>query len=448
MRPRTPRALALGWTGAATLAFDARRLQREHTLFVRFMPAYEGAYRGVVVSDSTGQYRLGMAPYASLSQPAVEAHLGAEIVTAPLPDPILSNHDFRYGAPPQRAPRWLTLALSLGAQHADLYLNGEALGTLKPAALSLAGPLRLGRLARAQALQDQFYGLIDDVAIFERALSASEVRALSRAERVEPRLEGLLALVSFDDTETSGAELAVERIGAAQLVPVSKHRDVRADAAQLTHPLGARRLELPFESGQIWTVIQGANSAGSHHDTSAFAIDLQRVDPALVHHNPERKSGGSALHSQGQVIRAAAAGEVVAVVDCFAQRGRGTCVMDGSAAPEGERAWRNLVCVEHTPGDVGCYLHIEQARARVKRGARVAAGAALASVGASGTQTAHLHLALSDRSEPNQPGTFSDLVTIPFELGPHEVSNDFGRSWQRVDSALPRPGQWLRAVRP
>ncbi|HET7539918.1 MAG TPA: peptidoglycan DD-metalloendopeptidase family protein [Polyangiaceae bacterium] len=446
------RALALGFTGFATLAFDASRLAGDHTLVVRFMPIYEGAYRGVLVSDESGGYRVGMAPYSSLGQPALEVSLGGVTSTSPLPAPILSNHDFRYGAPPQPSPRWLSLVVSVRASQAQVFLNGEPLGTLALSERAFSGQLYLGRLAHPLGVQDQFYGYIDDVVLFDRALDAPEVRALAHTERIDAKLAGLVGLADFDEhehderdeRELAGVTLARSLRGAAEVVALGSERDPRADSARFPRPSGVPSLTLPFARGQVWMLIQGMNSARSHHDSAAFALDFQRMDPTLA--TPaEHQAGAAARRSAGQPFFAAAAGKVVSRVDCFGDDNRGLCP-GMKRRPEGdpEHANRNLICVEHAPSVVTCYLHSQARSARVQVGDSVPAGALLGLVGQTGAREAHLHFALSDRAEPNEPGAFDELTTLPFEFQDYEASSDFGRTFEYVRSGTPSPGQWLR----
>lgn len=438
------RALALGFTGFATLAFDSTRLNGDHTLVVRFMPFYEGAYRGVLVSDESGGYRVGMAPYASLGQPAVEVSLGGVTSTSPLPAPILSNHDFRYGAPPQTSPRWLELVISVRGSQARLFLNGELLDTWGVTERAFSGPLYLGRLARSLGVQDQFYGFIDDVLVFDRALDAPEVRTLVQTARSDTKLPGLVGIADFDERNEPDTNLRYRLSGAAELIALGSERDRRADSSRFPDPIGVPSLTLPFARGQVWMVIQGMNSARSHHDSSAFALDFQRMDPASQA-PVERQAGAAARRSSGQPIFAAGAGKVVSRVDCFADDNRGLCP-GMKPRPEGDpdHANRNLICIEHAPSVVSCYLHLQARSARVRVGDHVPAGALLGLVGQTGAREAHLHFALSDQAEPSKPGAFSDLTTLPFEFQNYEASNDFGRTFEHVRSGTPSPGQWLR----
>jgi murein DD-endopeptidase MepM/ murein hydrolase activator NlpD len=103
-----------------------------------------------------------------------------------------------------------------------------------------------------------------------------------------------------------------------------------------------------------------------------------------------------------------------------------------------------LVCVEHAAEEVSCALHLARASLRGALGDHVTRGGELGAVGKTGVPNVHLHFAVTDRAEPNEPGAFAPLVTLPFTFSDYEVSNDFGASWQRVPQGVPSPGQWLR----
>lgn len=453
------RALALGWQSAVETRFEARRLNADHTTSVRFMAAYEAAFRGVLVSDGTGSYRLGLAPYSSLGSPAIEVAVGGVTFTHPLPDPVLTDNDFRQG-PPQQPPRkWRQLALTQTAGLVSVYLDGARLAEFAAGDAPAAGTVRFGRLASAGEVQDQFYGLIDEVAIFERPLAASEVEALARKSQPESPVTGKVLGFSFDvwPQAMRPPEPPLTLLGSARFCEVSPTRLDAADSAELPKPRHETRFTLPFAEGQVWLLIQGINSRLSHNDSAAFALDFLRVEPSLVSlhglrsvpHDNTRVPGGSHAASAGAPFVAAADGTVVARVDCFPDDNRGRCpdaaYGDVSQAPAaGAPANRNLLCLQHAAGEVSCALHLQSSSIRVKAGERVLRGRELAKVGRTGARTVHLHFAVGDSSESNVPGSFTSLVTFPVAFSDYEVSTDFGASWRRVDEGVPSPGEWLR----
>jgi hypothetical protein len=211
------------------------------------------------------------------------------------------------------------------------------------------------------------------------------------------------------------------------LTAVSREHRAELDEPRLPSPEHQTRLELPFAAGQVWMPIQSINSALSHHDIAAFAVDFIRVEPNFVADNPRPVPGGSHRASLGQPILAPAAGQVTALVDSH----------------ESGASSSNFVCVQHATHEVSCLLHMLPG-ASVREGASVAGGETLARVGSTGAATVHLHFALSDLPESTTLGSDSPLVTIPAAFSDYEASTDFGRSFHHVDRGMPGPGEWVR----
>ncbi|HKO52614.1 MAG TPA: peptidoglycan DD-metalloendopeptidase family protein [Polyangiaceae bacterium] len=410
-------ALSLAWSGSAQANIDAQQLNGDHTLSMRFMPAYEAAFRGVLLADESGSYRIGLAPYATLSAAAIEVSVGGAIFSYPLPAPALTNNDFREGVPQQPRAKWRQLAVNRQGVRVTVNLDGAKVGELTAGSLPATGKLYLGRLAHPDGPQDQYYGLIGQVIIDEQALAPSSLSLR----------------------------------GSASLVPVSSDGDAQLDARRLPEPTHTTRFSLPFPDKQVWLVIQGVNSALSHHDIAAFALDFIQVDPGLVRGNPERRPGGSHGATDGASLVAAAGGRVVSVVDCFANDNSGRCTNDGNQAPPIGRSGarnRNLICVEHSAGETTCLLHLRQGSVRVAPNAQVERGATLGLAGRTGVPAPHLHFALCDRAEPSEPGEFTDLVTLPVAFDDYFASDDFGKTWRHVARGTPTPGQWVTRTKP
>lgn len=426
------RALALGWGDFATTTLDAAPLNGDHTLSVRFMAEYDASYRGVIVADSSGSYHLGMAPYASLGRPALELCVGGACFTYPLPDAVLTDNDFRAGPPPQPPRRWRQLAISRRRSTIVVAYDGNLVGSFEVGALAAAGRLQLGRLAQPLfGVQDQFYGLIDDLRLWTLGLDDAELTRLTSGSSHGARSSSPPphAAIDFDDSGVTSLSLR----GSARLAPVSREHRAALDQTHLPPPQHQTRLELPFSAGQVWMPIQGSNSALSHHDIAAFAIDFIRVDPRFVSDNPGRVPGGSHHASQDQPVLAPARGQVVSLMD---ERG------DDERSPAGD-ALSNFVCVQHRAGEVSCLLHLRKGAA-ARESASVEPGAVLARVGQSGTATVHLHFALSNLPETKAPDVDSKLVTIPAAFSDYFASTDFGQSWHHVERGVPAPGEWVR----
>ena len=413
---RTIPALSLAWGGSARTNFDSQQLNGDHQLKLRFMAAYEAAFRGVLLADESGSYRVGLAPYASLATAAIEVRVGGAIVTYPLSASPLTNNDFREGVPLQPHAKWRHLALNRQGDRVAIRLDGVQMGELMAGPLPATGKVRLGRLAHPDGPQDQFYGFITEVTVNEHRLVASSSSLL----------------------------------GSASIAQVSLDEDAQLDAPRLPAPTHITRFSLPFPEDQVWLVIQGANSALSHNDTAAFALDFIRVDPRFVRDNPGRRPGGSHDATDGAPLVAAAGGRVVSVVDCFANDNSGRCANGGSKAPIGQLLARNrnLICVEHRVGETTCSLHLQQSSVRVALGAVVEPGEILGLAGKTGIPAPHLHFALCDLAEPSEPGAFADLVTLPVAFDDYFASDDFGETWTHVTRGTPTPGQWVTRTRP
>jgi|GEM_PF-1711879 len=410
-------AVVMAWGASAQANVDSQQLNLDHKLSLRFMTAYEAAFRGVLLADESGSYRIGLAPYASLGAAAIEVSVGGAIVTSPLPEPALTDNDFREGVPRQPRPKWRQLSVNRQGARVTISLDGARIGQLTAGPLPAKGKLYLGRLAHPHGPQDQFYGLIYDVTINEQTLAPSSLSLR----------------------------------GSASAMQVSSDGDAERDARRLPEPTHTTRFSLPFPEEQVWLVIQGANSALSHNDIAAFALDFIRVDPRFVRDNPERRPGGSHRVTEGAPLVAAAGGRVVSVVDCFANDNSGRCAGDGSQAPPIARSAarnRNLICVEHSVSETTCLLHLQQRSVRVAPNAVVERGAPLGRAGSTGVPAPHLHFALCDRAEPSEPGEVTDLVTRPVAFDDYFASDDFGETWRHVARGTPTPGQWVTRTKP
>ena len=424
-------ALALAWGGFAKTTFSVAPLNADHTLSVRFMTAYDAAYRGVIIADESGSYHLGMAPYASLGRPALEVTVGGATLTYPLPNPVLTDNDFRSGPPRQPGRPWRQLAVTRRGSAIVVALDGEIVGSFQAGALPATGMLRLGRLAHPSAVQDQFYGFIDDVALWQPGFDGRELERLSAGTSERTHSGRLRARLDFD-VPSAGGNLPISLGGSARLAIVSREHRAELDEPRLPSPQHETRLELPFRRDQVWMPIQGINSALTHNDVAAFAIDFIRVDPRWVDDNPHRLPGGSHSASEGQPVLAPAKGRVAALVDSHGDDERSAT----------EQASSNFVCLLHTDSEVSCLLHI-QAGAETHEALSVEAGQVLARVGRSGVPTVHLHFALCNLPESKAPDPASQLVTRPAAFSDYFVSTDFGRSWHHVERGVPGPGEWL-----
>jgi len=172
----------------------------------------------------------------------------------------------------------------------------DASGTSVP-----AGTLRLGR-TNVTTNRQQFYGLLDDVAVYNKAMSGSEVQTLM-GSGISGSHPNLVAGYTFD--KYSG--FAPHVLSAKLKRPVTPND--RAFHVNIPHPRTdtnsahfdniflvspstiARRL--PFKPGQVWQVIQEFDAKdGSHNSDAAFCWDLVRADGTTANQTNHRRRAG------------------------------------------------------------------------------------------------------------------------------------------------------------
>lgn len=126
-----------------------------------------------------------------------------------------------------------------------------------------------------------------------------------------------------------------------------------------------RVYELPFKSGQSYTIGQGFHGTFTHSGNDEFAVDF---DMPI-----------------GTEVLAARGGEVVVVVDTFDRGGPDLSLREKA----------NYVLVRHDDGTLGEYVHLKRGGARVKPGTVVRAGDLIGLSGDVGySRGAHLHFAV------------------------------------------------------
>jgi hypothetical protein len=199
---------------------------------------------------------------------------------------------------------------------------------------AVSGTLRFGSVDDV-ANRYQFYGLIDEVAVYNKAMSAAEVSGLMNAP-ISGSHPNLVAGYTFDNYSLASVLLPPQMTRpitpnnrAYSVLVQLPHNDSNGqlfDDVSLVSPSATSR-RLPFPPGTEWQVGQEFDAALSHNGSAAFCWDFHRVD---------------APSTDGFVI-AAASGTVVNVVD----------VNDGSGPQE-------KVHVEVVPGlERDTYIHLD-----------------------------------------------------------------------------------------
>ena len=388
----------------------------DHTYALWFMAQFPHAYEGPMIAENgSGQLVIGMGHFAAAPSSTTKLLL------------VLGGQQRTYTTP-LNAGDWhhLAVAVAVGAQlSCTLYLDGVPQGA--PLVVSATGPslpggtVRLGRRTDGQTVNGQnaqFYGLLDDVAVFTAALSQAEVQSLVAAKHLTGSEAHLLAGYPF----TTGAHPAplgrttTLRQGAA-LIDVSAARDSAADRTVLPLPVNQQSMDLPLPAGEAWFVIQGNDDAtGSHSGLASFCWDLMVAD--------QPQNGGYPAGSNGAPFYACAAGKVITVLQ---------------SGTSGTGNIPNIVEVQQAPSEICGYLHVQQNGAAVAVNDQVPKGRRLGITGDTGANVGafHVHLAVTDK-----PDRTSGFVTFPVAFSDYEIRT--GATWQSVARGIPTAGQVIR----
>jgi Peptidase family M23 len=416
----------------------------DHSLTVRFMAQYERAYEGTLVATPAGpnQYsvafegdsRQGPGPI----QPHITIRLGGAISTYDVPHPLPETAGFsnstHVSTPPM--PIWRHLFVIRRNGVLEVWLDGDHLCRKPPLSCDLSvgtatarGHLRLGKreIDPTTEAESQFYGFIDDVGVFDRALTTTELNgAFLTGSGLAENTTALRFGFNFDRPQP-GTHIHSPSVltGTARIVAVGAQHASGVDAPTLPIVAGSSPLELPFFGNETWEVVQEFSTLGSHAEVSAFSWDFVFVPP---NHPVGQPQIGGAL-SEGRKFVAASAGTVH-----FIQQ-----QLSGPATP-------NFIVVQESSDEFVSYMHLRQNSAVVTTGATVAKGAALALVSNVGTADPHLHIALLNGNETPVGTAWSRSVTRPAYFVDYCASDDFGVTWSVVRIGMPRLGQWVHRM--
>jgi Concanavalin A-like lectin/glucanases superfamily len=161
------------------------------------------------------------------------------------------------------AGRWYHLAVTAqvsGTQRTfTLYLDGTQLGQPLTIAANASGmphgTLRFGKYTTGQTVNGhnaQYFGFLDDIAIFSRELTVAEIQNLrTNVLHLTCNESNLLAGYTFADGQLpSRLARPITLHGPAQRVSTSANRHNASDAALLPLPSGHRTMHLPFPFGE------------------------------------------------------------------------------------------------------------------------------------------------------------------------------------------------------
>lgn len=397
-------ALSVTWGGRADTDLEfSEFFSGDHTVTARFMLQFVNCYAGpMLVVGGSGTYWIGQGDFHDGGN-----HLAVRIGTGAVNVPI--DESFK--------GTWHHLAVVRKGTACTVYVDGVSRGALPVGTSNTpSGTLRMGR---GTEIHQQFYGLLDDVAVFQTALSVADVGTLSSAKTLTGSEANLHAGYVFGDGPAGSLPPSLKRPLAlepgASLVTVSGQRDNGADRAKLPLSL-VSHMRLPFPQGRIARVDQAfCDATISHNGYAAFCYDFTFPD----------------VNCDGHVFRASAPGTVAHVWE---------------GGPNTDQGPSNFVSVRQADNELSDYLHLQQNSASVQAGQAVTYGTEMAKIGRSGTGGPHLHQAITNLGEHTTDR--AHFVTIPLPYCNYEYSNDKGATWKHAIRGYLEKGQWVRSPAP
>ena len=242
----------------------------------RCMRQYLNGGPGPVVAAKTGNYFVGQGEFRGDFS---GAPVGSKFFVA------IGGHQQDY--PSAEGNHWIHVALVDPAHVHAIPGRGAPVADHHAAVRNLPhanATLRMGRTVDGYTINDretQFYGYVDDVAVFNRALTKQEIKAIINEadHRLHANQDHLVAAWIFDHTLPSGDPLPPHfsrpyKFNSnpdgkrASLGIVSDSRDDAFDAKLLRGMLPFQKVEwiLPFDKGDVWVVVQGNGDPTSSHN--------------------------------------------------------------------------------------------------------------------------------------------------------------------------------------
>ena len=276
------------------------------------------------------------------------------------PSFITALDDQRRDYPCELEPNvWHTVAVVRKGNTIRTYLQGTEL-TTPEGPLGLPATAPSGKVVLGRSDIWQFFGLIDELVVFTRALDLPEIKTLMTFAN-----QDLLAVWSFSVRPVHGGRAEVPQAHRARWRgrAVDTGGGSTADA-KLLGPPSLQRPLTPFPTGEESIVGQGfdARQGLSHRGMAAFCLDWNRVDGKTVARGAR---GGGWYRREG-------ARE-------FPRRD--TWEKTSSAD---QISGANYIRVQHAAGEIGLYAHILQHSAVVGEGDVVSVGQKIASAGDTG----------------------------------------------------------------
>ncbi len=367
------RGLCLGFEACADTDFDfGKFFDAEHTVMCWFMPQWvHTADQPVVAEKGSGNYKFGLANYGDGNVIFYKDDFRDQFnqVGSPMLFVEVGKTRKVYAVPKLDAGSWVHLALVRSGNRFLLFVNGEkqtpvevekemaivrkvdgeevevvsGKGFVEAPDLEVpgktfdekpSGTLRFGRWRGPW----QAYGIIDDAAVFKKALTAAELRAIVDARRLTGSEDQLVACWPFDGAQAGEGDVFrrwTPSTKASRPIPkwtsISASRISTEDRLVLEDPSVIMHchdvVTPPFKKGEAWRVSQGFDSPdNSHMGRAAFSLDLVhhwKIGNVVVDDVLSSKDGEYPDGTKNAPVRAAVRGEVIAYVgDKAAAKGR------------------------------------------------------------------------------------------------------------------------------
>ncbi len=461
--PEQNRAIYLGWQGYVDTQLDfSQFFHADHTIMAWFMPQYPYAYEGPIFAENgdgtyvigQGDYRDGDGGYKDAGNPVFLIQIGDKKAQYLVPE---------FNESSLKVHPWVHIAVVRHNNIFDLYINGAQrwpvknidketntftwgsridASSISPPSLP-SGTLRFGRRTSlppiiprgtpeaviAPRRDWQAFGLLDDVAVFNEALTYLEIPAIKNQKRLSGSEAGLLAGWCFDKPALDEKPLPPKLNSwwdpspRAYRVPVSADRNSDSDDWHFGNPfiIGETQvaLKLPIPVNEEWYVIQGYNArGGSHNGYAAFCYDFKLYNdtgpnyPNGTAYAPVQISspGKVVLYGNGAVILKQAAGEYTTYMH-LAANSLSTAISGGTY-----------------DADIGYYIIPENQAPYFQQSSQIAEVDPTAY---------HLHWA-------GKGGLLTQ--TIPMAFSNYDVWDTQSQSWVHVLRGHPKAGQRIRRL--
>jgi hypothetical protein len=393
-------ALSLTWGGWADTAIAfSEFFSSDHTVAARFMMQFVNAYDGPMLAvHGSGSYFIGNGDGRGGNN-KISIRIGSGFLDIPVAASFQET--------------WHHITVVRKATTFTIYIDGESKGTL--AVTTSNNPVGTIRLGRSDEIHQQFYGFMDDVAVYTAALTASQVTTLAVATTLTGKETNLFAGFVFGDGPGVPIPATLKRsvtcFPGAHNITLSKNRNNAADSKLLPLSL-VSHMRLPFEQGRIANISQAfGDPTISHTGYAAFCYDFMFPDDDISGHAFKASSPGIVTH-----------------------------VWQGG--PNTNQGPSNFVTIEQGATEFCDYLHLQQNSCGVNTAQSVSYGTDLAKTGRSGTGSPHLHQAVTNLGEHTTDR--EHFVTIAFPFCNYEYSEDNGVTWDHVIRGYLKKGQWVR----